>query len=216
MPNKPLFFLLICTWALIQPVFSEDSNIEYAPISIFAVQEFATIYNGQLDDGTTPFERAWVDHLGAFVNQGVTMGDNFSANVGFGGVFQFPLPERKGGDGKVDGSYPSLRTKFFYIGPSGHLQYKFGDPDDPLLTLKGGMFGYKYNPDAHNLGEYLFRAEAYPNLLSSGGLLMANQGGAWVRGLLGSMKFGDFNLDILALSEMSMPPLYNISLAAVK
>ncbi len=206
--------LLSALWFL--PMLSM-AEIEYEPLNISALQEFGMVYNGQLDAGQLPFERIWVDHLGAFVNQNARINDRFSAMVGFGGIFQFPLPERPSSAGKPPSAkWPSLRTKFFFIAPSGHLQYVFGDPEYPWLKIKGGLLmPYKYNHNAHNLGEYLIRTEPYPNLLTSGGMLMANSSAAFVKGLIGEMNFGAFNLDLLLLTESSMPPLYNLSLAAV-
>jgi len=43
--------------------------------------------------------------------------------------------------------------------------YAFGDPSHPLATAVLGIFPYKYNPQARNLGEYLFRSGAYPNFI---------------------------------------------------
>ncbi len=47
----------------------------------------------------------------------------------------------------------------------GRGDYRFGDPEKPVAQLTLGMFTYKYNSDARNLGEYLYRSGAYPNFL---------------------------------------------------
>jgi hypothetical protein len=44
----------------------------------------------------------------------------------------------------------------------GKGTWSFFGNDTPLLTLGAGMFPVKYNDDATNLGEYLFRTGAYP------------------------------------------------------
>jgi len=36
--------------------------------------------------------------------------------------------------------------------------YSFGDLDQPWLQLAAGYFPFKYNPQASNLGEYLYRS----------------------------------------------------------
>jgi hypothetical protein len=38
-------------------------------------------------------------------------------------------------------------------------------PEKPVLQIAGGVFTYKYNPDARNLGEYLFRTGTHPSYI---------------------------------------------------
>jgi hypothetical protein len=46
--------------------------------------------------------------------------------------------------------------------------YSFFGNDNPILTLGAGVFPIKYNMDANNLGEYLFRSGAYVPYLMTG------------------------------------------------
>jgi hypothetical protein len=67
------------------------------------------------------------------------------------------------------GTWPqTLQTRQFFYIKSAHASYVFGNIDAPFLTLQSGYFQYKYNPDARNLGEYLFRSNAYPLVIYSG------------------------------------------------
>jgi hypothetical protein len=43
--------------------------------------------------------------------------------------------------------------------------YSFGNLDDPYLRVTLGYFKYTYNHDVKSLGEYLFRATAYPGYI---------------------------------------------------
>jgi hypothetical protein len=43
--------------------------------------------------------------------------------------------------------------------------YSLGNPEKPLLSVTAGYFPIKYNKDARNLGEYLFRSGTYPQYL---------------------------------------------------
>jgi hypothetical protein len=43
--------------------------------------------------------------------------------------------------------------------------YSFGNLDDPFLRIGLGYFKYSYNSDIKSLGEYLFRATAYPGYI---------------------------------------------------
>jgi hypothetical protein len=41
--------------------------------------------------------------------------------------------------------------------------YVFGDIEDPIASLQLGIFQFKYNPDAKDFGEYLYRTGTYPS-----------------------------------------------------
>ena len=40
--------------------------------------------------------------------------------------------------------------------------YSFGDPANSFLQIAAGYFPFKYNPEARNLGEYMYRTGTYP------------------------------------------------------
>jgi hypothetical protein len=104
----------------------------------------------------------------------------------------------------------------FFVGPSvAKATYAFGDPEKPRLTLGGGLFPFKYNPDAADLGEYLFRSVPYPTTIFTGGLLFVNDNAAYVQGFHARLQLGDLRLDGLLTSEMVLPPLYDWSLGFV-
>jgi hypothetical protein len=92
--------------------------------------------------------------------------------------------------------------------------YTFGGSDSKVFPLQigVGVFPYKYNPEARNLGEYLFRASAYP-------VYFVNwYDAAYYRmtGLRASTRPTDwFSFDALLFSEMYQIPLRDFSLAGV-
>jgi hypothetical protein len=130
--------------------------------------------------------------------------------VGLGGVFQFPKPE------KVDEIYGGSLYKMFFVGPAvAKAMVRLGNPEKPFATIGGGMFPYKYNPDAVNLGDYLFRSTPYPTTIFTGGLLFVNENAAYLEGFQGNFRLGGLNLDLLFTTETSMPPLYDWSLGMV-
>src|SRR5690606_3389201 len=108
------------------------------------------------------------------------------------------------------------QRKAFFIGPTQTTAtYHFGDPSAPWLTVGAGMFPYKYNPDAANLGEYLFRARAYPTVLTTGGYVFAGSAAATLQGFKASWRQGDLRLDALLTTETELAPFYDWSLAFV-
>ena len=81
--------------------------------------------------------------------------------------------------------------------------------------MSGGLFPFKYNPDASNLGEYLFRSGPYPSFVSSGGYAFVNDNRAYLQGLKAGYRMGAFSADLLLTTETSLPPLYDLSLAGI-
>ncbi|MBN1130923.1 MAG: hypothetical protein JXA71_18180 [Chitinispirillaceae bacterium] len=55
-------------------------------------------------------------------------------------------------------------TTFYITQASGAFSF-FGEKDNPLLQFELGYFPFKYNSNARNLGEYLFRSGTYPPIL---------------------------------------------------
>jgi hypothetical protein len=188
----------------------EDVNVEYKPYSIWAVQEIGVLQGGvELEEGKL-LKDEWVDHLGAALSQEVIINERFLLAIGIGGVFQFPKPE------KTQAKYGGSQAKMFYVGPSvAQGVYSFGDIESPWLKIGTGMFPYKYNPDAHNLGEYLFRTTAYPMTISTGGLTAINSAGVGLQGFKANLNAGGLKLDVLLTTETSFVPFYDWALAAV-
>jgi hypothetical protein len=81
--------------------------------------------------------------------------------------------------------------------------FSFGNMNNFGGEVGIGFFPYKYNNDAWNLGEYLFRSGTYP------GFLISNFDQAWPRltGIrLSTTAFGMWHNDLLLTKEMDYPP----------
>ena len=75
---------------------------------------------------------------------------------------------------KVFNEFPRLvklgatrRFYYYFYVHQAELVRRIVDADGLQLDVGGGYFPYKYNPDARNLGEYLFRSTAYPQTLTT-------------------------------------------------
>jgi hypothetical protein len=80
------------------------------------------------------------------------------------------------------------------------------------------MFPYQYNPDANNLGEYLFRAGPYPTFImtgGNGGLTAIGDQFTVLEGFRANAHTSNLNLDVILATETGLPPLYDWSLALV-
>src|SRR5690606_25729876 len=78
--------------------------------------------------------------------------------------------------------------------------------------LNAGIFNYKYNEYARNLGEYAFRTGTYPGWVSTGGITYVGVNSAQVTGFKLSQNFGSFSHELLGTLETAVIPTYDFSL----
>ncbi|MDB5048281.1 MAG: hypothetical protein JWO30_1352 [Fibrobacteres bacterium] len=213
---KKISLALACGIGLFAaPSFAEDGpKIESKPLEIGALQEFGQLEKGvyKIGPGNVGeiWTNDWIDHFGAFITKEAVINDRLFLSGGLGGVFQYRKPE------KVDPGFYGSQRKGFFIGPTKAVaEYHFGDPQNPYLTVGSGMFMYKYNPDANDLGEYLYRSGAYPGYTMTGGYVLVNSAAANVQGLKTSLNLGNFKADMLLTTETNLAPLYDWSLGAI-
>jgi hypothetical protein len=85
------------------------------------------------------------------------------------------------------------------------------DPAEKLLDIGIGWWNEKYNRDARNLGEYLFRSGAYPGYIYQSGFDECFLNLAGIR--LNSDLFGMWHNELMLTSEIQMAPFTDFSLA---
>jgi hypothetical protein len=192
----------------------QEIKVEAKPMSIAALSEYGMLAKGLYKVGPSNvgevWTNDWIDHFGAFLTKEAVVDDRLYLTGGLGGVFQYRKPERLS-----PGFYGSQR-KGFFIGPTHAMaDYHFGDPENPWLTLGAGMFQYKYNSDAWDLGEYLYRSGAYPAYTMTGGYVLVNSAAANLQGAKSSLRLGNFRADLLLTTETNLAPLYDWSLGLI-
>lgn len=192
---------------------SDEPKVESRPLSIGALQEFGYVVDGLYNAGgqnSVISRMEWVDHLGAFLTKEAVVNDRLFLSAGLGGIFQFRKPETVG----LGFLYHQRKT--FFIGPTrAEAVYHLGDLERPWLKIGTGIFPYKYNPDAVNLGEYLFRAGAYPTYSVTGGYAIVGNAGAQLEGFKANFQAGNLRADLLLFTETTLAPLYDWSLGLV-
>jgi hypothetical protein len=128
--------------------------------------------------------------------------ERFSVHVGLGAYmwyYSFPTDSIK--------SERDHNDKFLspYI-PIAKADYRFGDPENPALAVEMGIIPFKYNSDARNLGEYLFRSGAYPNYI----LTDFDFAFARVTGFhFSRTDFGNWKNDVLLTTETDLQPRFD-------
>lgn len=191
----------------------EELDVKMDPLHFGAFQEFGSIEKGLL--GSTPIQEMngeWVDHFGTFLLQRAVINDRLEILGGLGGIFQFPKDER------TQEEFGGSQYKMFYIGPSAaKAMYHFGGMEG-TYSFGGGMFPYNENPDAVNLGSYLFRTMPYPTSIYSGGnggLSVIGEPTTVLQGFHAQAKLGQLTLAAFLTTETNMPPLYDWSAGLV-
>ncbi|MDB5049181.1 MAG: hypothetical protein JWO30_2252 [Fibrobacteres bacterium] len=178
-------------------------------VSVVGFVDVGQVVQGSVinDDGTNPpleLNNAFLNRDGIALTYSGTMDERLHVNIGVGGLFWKPIPETS--------NPASTRINF---GP-GISEASAGFDFTPSLTWKFGFFGYDYNPDAKNLGEYLLRSEAYPTTIHTGGT------GGWV--WMNDSKYksmgtkvswdllgGNLRQDFLLFSEFNEVPIFDFS-----
>jgi hypothetical protein len=83
------------------------------------------------------------------------------------------------------------------------------------LTVELGYFPFKYNPQSTNLGEYLFRSNAYPGVIFSG-FENSNVDKPKIAGIHGAWGISPWvNIDAILNTELDIFPLRDINATAI-
>lgn len=148
------------------------------PMSIGTSWDMGQIVTGKLNTSGNDeirVEDQFLTRSGIYLTQSGVYNERLHIAVTIGASFWTPLPEEgpwlfrtvQGGAG---------------IGQA-QAKYNFGDPEDPAASLQFGIFPIKYNPDAKNLGEYLYRSGTYPGVLYTGGWSYLNSAAYLAQGI---------------------------------
>ncbi len=138
-------------------------DIVFTPIGD-AYLQVGQIVNGYYQSkGSSIFQiyHMWQQQAYAHVGYDALINKKLDINISVGGTMEYSDPQ-------VLADPATLKTDQTFLINSAYASYPLIQ-DSRLfsLTLQGGYFPYKYNPDVRNLGEYLFRANAYPMLVYS-------------------------------------------------
>jgi hypothetical protein len=181
-------------------------ELKLKPVNLRASVDIGQIVHGQDIETSHDYKWQFLRRTNIFVGQSGTIGEHAEFKVGQMGVFFYVLPEQDGA--------PHTRLPKFGLGASqAEFAYHFGNQGEPWGDLHLGIFPYKYNPDATNLGEYLLRSGTYPGFLVTGGWNLLNSANFQVQGAsFTSHLWQDrLKLDFLLPMESVNPPMHSIS-----
>ena len=187
---------IACSVAMLSTVAKEPD------LGVFGALDLGRIESAK-DHGDGEAEGFLMQRLYVNINISQQLNRNHFLNMGVGGLFWRSYTE--GSEGRIIRFGPGISHTY--------MQNNLGDN----FTLKYGYFSYKYNDAAKNLGEYLFRSEAYPVVLNTGGWSWLNSAAHPAVGVQARWKMLDGALthDFLLLMEYFNAPIYDISPAYV-
>jgi hypothetical protein len=179
------------------------------PMRAFVHYEFGQVENGINFDGLEGKEM--ISRAAVWTLHEASLNDDARFRFGVGGVYFFVNPRNLGAN-------PFTHSKRSAVGITeahGEFDLVKSADGDYVTRLKAGIFGYKYNPDAKNLGEYLYRTWTYPNVITTGGLEFINSAGAQLSGAALQTRAGGFENDLILSIQSDRPPIFGLSLANI-
>jgi len=196
-------------------------------IQVFGVgsYQFGQIVSGQYTDAqfdgsvTGKLSHYWTQQASVQVGAEAKDDNGLSVCLDVEGTVSFPytLPS----DGSAFG-YVYLQDRYDWTIHDADATYALGDPKAPYLSITGGFFPFKYNPDARNFGEYLFRINPYPQYLPTQfdcayqnllGFRLSSILLPAVGKEMNSCPISSLRQDLLLTSEMYLWPLRDFSLS---
>jgi hypothetical protein len=152
-------------------------------------------------------DHAWINHTFLDLTIDAIYKERLRLSFGTEGEMWFNVPKQRG---TGQATYVHQENATFKI-TEANASYLFGDVNSSSLSVMAGLFPYKYNPEARNLGEYLFRSGTYPAyLINNFDRAYARLTGFKVSSeLLG----GNLHQDLIYNVETEIPPFYDGSLS---
>lgn len=193
---------------------SVSADVVRNPLNTGMAIEYGQIYNsGNLVSGQYPIEKTTAKRTIGWLVASATLDERMDVVAGLGGMFLYLYPD----EGYAYQHSPLSAVSLAQASAS----YKWGDLKAPSAILNFGLLPYQYNPDAKNIGEYLFRSTPYPSTISNSSWDLVYSAGpnsskSKLWGSVLSLNFldGKWKNDLI-LSVSDVYPLYDFSPAFV-
>lgn len=189
---------------------AEEGKVRFAPLRAQANWEVGQIEKGYYWGESREFKEL-INHATVWTLQEMEIAENVRAFIGVGGAYFFVFPRNLGRN-----PYSmSKRSGFGITDAHGEFTFFKRDETDHGLRLKAGIFPYKYNSDAKNLGEYMFRTWTYPTIITGGGLEFANSAAVQLSGLAAHTRLGALENEVLLTAQTERAPVMGLSLTDI-
>ncbi len=207
--SKSVTIGLFAALAALGRTAAEDAGFKLEPLHVMANWEVGEVEKFVPDPAAAVVpgdKKQLMDHSGVWLLQEARLAENAKVFVGVGGMYFFILPSQ--------GNQYSFGQRSAFGLTDAHGEFTFlrqGENDHGLL-VKAGVFPFKYNEDAKNLGEYMFRTYTYPTIINTGGLVVVNSAGAQLNGVDANTKIGGISNDLMVTVKTDQIPSAALSL----
>jgi hypothetical protein len=175
-----------------------------AEVSGYSFWQFGQIVKGN-DRDRGPIDHAWQNGVLVGLSIKARPTDHLGLVVSPEFFLNYPYPQEPN-------NAPTARPLGITYINEAYGNFSFGDTETPLLQARLGMFVYKYNHEARNLGDYLFRTGTYPTYI----LTNFDFPAARLLGLcLSSDAITNLHTDLLFTSEAYIFPFGDFSLTGI-
>jgi hypothetical protein len=205
--NNRIMKRAACSLALLLPVLAGPAMAELVinPHEVAGSIDFGQIVKGRIKGAT--YEDQPITRTGVYLTVSGVRDERLEVRMTVGGLLWLPLMP------PTDAS-PGARIVQF--GPGvGQAQaiYSFGDVENPSSKLQFGLFPIKYNPDAANLGEYLYRSGAYPGYVWNGGWSYLNSASYLAQGVRFNLPTfsGKVTHDFTLFMDRNIEPIHDLA-----
>lgn len=205
--KKSVLLIFFTTWL----VFAENPGINFSGwgwITMGQVKgsEFTNIMSN------VNFDEKPVGDIQAGVMLTVPVLSRTTCRLHVKSSFVFPVVNISMG---VENAEP-LQKSFSFSLLEASIQTYWDISDNDSIEIRFGYFPVKYNPEAVNLGEYLFRSNAYPPLLVSGFEIADKVTLAGIHsGFRNNTSSGCYKADLFFNTETDLYPTMDLSLTAL-
>ena len=188
---------------------ADDSGIT-SKLTVRSYLDFGHIVNGSnpygnKDQGQRDISMLPLDRANVAAIQDIASG-RFDLSAGLAALVWWPY------DGGISSDLKQRIMTVKPMVPVARARWSFGDSAGVNGSVQAGTFTYKYNPDAKNLGEYLYRSGTYPGFVwSNEGWLLMNRASNFSHGILATVNHGGFKHDFSLFMEMLYAPVGDFS-----
>lgn len=205
--SLPCLLILFC----LSMAFAQEEKKSPA-ISGWGWMTLGQVQNSERSNKATilDFNKKWLSDVQTGIKVTAPVTSRSVCKVHLMGSMAFPVVNVTAGN---DNAEPLLKSfSLAILEASMKTNWKISDND--TIVNEFGYFPVKYNPDAMNLGEYLFRSNAYPALVSSGFETADKVKLAGLHtGYINHAASGNYKQDFFINTETEHFPTHDISLS---
>jgi hypothetical protein len=196
-------------WGRVQ-LMTKDSTVD------LGISSAGWLQSGQIVDGYSlgqqEIHHQWLQQSFLDLSVDATISERIRIAAGLEGEMFLNVPK----GGATSQQFYIWRVNSSFIVDKAYGSYLWGDTASPFLSVTFGRFPYKYDPDARNLGEYLFRSGTYPAyLITNFDQPFARLTGLKLSSDLFGNSFGKLHQDLMLTFETDIPPYYDASLSYI-